>query len=101
MSGALGDEVHPLGASVVRVHRSFDVAFEHEVIDDVADRLGDEGAATLVALRGSCSGVLAGLERVEGRLQDGRAVAGGAWDLGDRGDHVEDLLEGEIDPDLM
>jgi len=34
------------------------------------------------------------------RLQDGRAVAGGSRDLGDSGDHVEDLLKGEINQDL-
>ena len=39
-------------------------------------------------------------EGVERRLQDRLVVAAVSWDLGDSADHVEDLLEGEIDPDL-
>jgi hypothetical protein len=39
-------------------------------------------------------------EGVERRLQDRLVVAAVSSDLGDGADHVEDLLEGEIDPDL-
>ena len=40
------------------------------------------------------------LERVECCAQDRLAVTGVSRDLGDGGDHVEDLLEGEVGPDL-
>jgi hypothetical protein len=39
-------------------------------------------------------------ERVECGAQNGLAVIGVSWDLGDGGDHVEDLLKGEVVPNL-
>ncbi len=39
-------------------------------------------------------------ERVECGAENRLAVSGVSWDLGDGGDHVEDLLKGEVGPNL-